>query len=112
MVMIEVTTRVVVSEPLERVLKRLAKGRSLEQCLVEELRGGLKAKKGFYGRLLAEFERRWSMSFEEAAERFERDEVGDSYAEHEAYLEYSFLKGAVKELSEIEEALKTLEAHE
>jgi len=108
---IEVTTTVVVSEPLERVLKRLAMGRSLEQCLVEELMGGLKAKQDFYGRLLTEFEEKWGMSFEEAAERFEKDEVGDSYAEHEAYLEYSFLKGAVRELSEIEEALKTLEAH-
>ena len=108
---IEVTTTVVVSEPLERVLKRLAKGRSLEQCLVEELRGGLKAKKGFYERLLIEYEEKWGMIFEEAAERFEKNEVGDSFTEHEAYLEYSFLKGAVKELSEIEEALKTLEAH-
>jgi len=109
---IEVTTTVVVSEPLERVLKRLAKGRSLEQCLVEELRGGLKAKRGFYGMLLMEFEEKWGMSFEEAAERFEKGDVGDSFTEHEAYLEYFFLKGAVKELSEIEEALKTLEAHE
>jgi len=56
-----------------------------------------------------EFEEKWGMSFEEAAERFEKDEVRDSYAEHEAYLEYSFLKGAVKELSEIEEAFYIIE---
>ena len=105
------TTTLVVTERLERVLRRLAKGRSLEQCLMEEFRGGLKAKTSFYRRLLLEFEGRYGMGFEEATERFEKGEVGNSYVEHEAYLEYFFLKGVVKELNEIEEALNTLEEH-
>ena len=51
------------------------------------------------------------MGYEEAAKRFEKGEVGDSYAEHEAYLDFLFLKGVVKELDEIEEALRTFEEH-
>ena len=36
---VEMTTTMVVPERLKNVLRRLAKGRSLEQCLIEELRG-------------------------------------------------------------------------
>jgi hypothetical protein len=106
---VEMTTTIVVPERLKNVLTRLAKGRSLEQCLIEELRGGLKAKTSFYRKLLLEFEEKYGMGYEEAAKRFEKGEVGDSYIEHEAYLEFLFLKDAVKELNEIEEALRTFE---
>jgi hypothetical protein len=103
------TTTIVVPERLKNVLRRLAKGRNLEQCLVEELKGGLKAKTSFYRKLLLEFEGKYDMGYEEAAKRFEKGEVGDSYVEHEAYLEFLFLKGVIKELDEIEEALRTFE---
>ena len=108
---VEMTTTIVVPERLKNVLRRLAKGRSLEQCLIEELRGGLKAKISFYRKLLLEYEGKYGMGYEEAAKRFEKGEVGDSYTEHEAYLEFLFLKGVVKELDEIEEALRTFEEH-
>jgi hypothetical protein len=48
---------IVVPERLEKVLRSLAKGRGLEQCLVEELEGGLKAKTSFYRGLLLSFKR-------------------------------------------------------
>lgn len=79
--------------------------------LSEELRGGLKAKASFYRKLLVEFEGKYEMGYEEVAKRFEKGDVGNSYAEHEAYLESLFLKGVVKELDEIEEALRTFEEH-
>lgn len=102
---------IVVPERLERVLRKLAKGRDLERCLVEEMKGGLKAKASLYRGLLLNFKEKYGMEYEEAVKRFEKSEVGDSYVEHKAYLEYLFLKGAVKELGEVEEALKILEEH-
>lgn len=102
---------IVVPKRLKEVLRRLAKGRGLGQCLAEELEGGLKAKAGFYRGLLLSFKDKYGMDYEDVAERFEKGEVGDSYVEHEAYLEYLFLKGAVKELGEVEEALEILEEH-
>lgn len=102
---------IVVSKRLEKVLIRLAKGRGLGQCLVEELEGGLKAKASFYRGLLLSFKGKYGTGYEDVAKRFEKGEVGDSYVEHEAYLECLFLKGVVKELGEVEEALRILEEH-
>jgi len=102
---------IVVPKRLGEVLRKLAKGRSLGQCLIEELRGGLKAKANFYRDLLRDFERKYGVEYEHVAKRFEKGEVGDSYAEHEVYFEYLFLRGVVKELGEIEEALTILEEH-
>lgn len=102
---------IIVPKRLEKVLRRLAKGRGLEQCLVEELEGGLKAKANFYRELLRDFKRKYGVGYEHVAKRFEKGEVGDSYVEHEAYFEYLFLRGVVKELGEVEEALTILEEH-
>ena len=88
-----------------------AQNRKPIEILLDELQDGLRAKLELFERKVADFERDYRIRYKDAAEKFEKGEIGDSMEEHKCYFDYLFLKGSVEEKKDIEEELKILERY-